>query len=81
MEGEKSLEKKLAKIPYPAIALGMAGMITGAAYFFVYLAKFLYTIPRDFDLPWLFVFALVFLAILVKKRVKTMKSDSKPALS
>jgi hypothetical protein len=81
MEEEKSLSKKLAKIPYPAIALGMAGMITGAAYFFVYLAKFLYTIPRGFDLPWLFVFALVFLALLVKKRVGTARSDNKPALS
>ena len=81
MEGEKGLRKKLAKVPYPALALGTALLITAAAYFFVYLAKFLYTIPRDFDLPWVFVFAVVFFLILVRKRIRSVKNDSNPALS
>jgi len=81
MEEEKSLGKRLAKMPYPVIALGVAGIFTGAAYFFVYLAKFLSTIPRDFDLPWLFIFVLVFLLLLVRKRLRTVRMDGKPPIS
>jgi hypothetical protein len=80
MPFEEEISKKLAKMPDVVIALFWACICTGAAYIFIYFAKALYTLPRSFDLPWLLIFALVFFVVLVRRRVKIMRQDSKPVL-
>jgi hypothetical protein len=47
----------------------------------VFFAKALYTLPNSFDLPWLLIFLAAFLVLLVRKRIKTMRQDTKPPLS
>jgi hypothetical protein len=81
MPVEEDISKKLAKAPDILVALFWAGVFTGAAFFFVVFAKALYTIPQSFDLPWLLIFVAVFLFILMRKRIKIMRADTKPALS
>jgi len=78
---EEEISKILKKLPGPVLALVYAIVITGAAYLFIYFAKALYTLPKDFDLPWLLVFVGIFLAVLVWKRVKAMRSELKPKIS
>ena len=50
-------------------------------FLFVLFAKALYTIPQSFDLPWLLIFVAVFFVIIVRKRIRIMRQDTKPALS
>lgn len=78
---EEEISKWLAKAPDILVVLLWALLFTGAAYFFIYFAKALYTLPQSFDLPWIMIFVLVFLFLLVRKRIKTVRSDSKPPLS
>jgi hypothetical protein len=77
---EQEVSKKIRKIPYIIIAIGMAAAATGAAYFFVYIGKFLYEVPKDLELPWIFIFLGVFLVLLVRNRIKVMRADQKPVL-
>ena len=78
---EDEISKRLAKAPDILVALLWACVFTGAAYIFVFFAKALYAIPGSFDLPWLLVFVLVFLGLLVRKRIRIVRQDTKPALS
>jgi hypothetical protein len=80
MAFEDELSKWFMKLPDLLQSLLLSIIVTVAAYLFVYFAKALYTIPVSFDLPWLLVFVLVFLALLVRKRIRIMRADAKPAL-
>jgi hypothetical protein len=81
MAFEDELSKIFRKLPDVVKSFLLALILTGAAYVFTFFAKTLYTIPVSFDLPWLLVFVLVFLALLVRKRIRIMRQDTKPALS
>ena len=78
---EEEISKGLSKAPYILVALLLALLFTAAGYFFIYFAKALYTLPQSFDLPWILVFILAFFFLLVRKRIKTVHSDNKPALT
>lgn len=78
---EEEISKKLAKMPDIVIALFWAGVLTGAGYVFIYFAKTLYTLPNSFDLPWLLIFAAIFFVIIVRRRIRIIRQDAKPALS
>ncbi|MCX6815029.1 MAG: hypothetical protein NTY20_05265 [Candidatus Aenigmarchaeota archaeon] len=78
---EEELSKRMKSLPDIVVALVWAGIFTGAGFLFVFFAKALYTLPGSFDLPWLMIFAVVFFAIIVRKRIKIIRQDTKPALS
>ena len=77
---EEEVSKKLAKMPDVVIALFWAVLLTGAGYVFFYFAKALRTLPSSFDLPWLLIFALVFFVVLMRRKIRTMRQDTKPVL-
>ena len=81
MDFEERLSKWLAKSPDIVVSLFWAFLFTGGAYLFVFFAKSLYALPKSFDLPWLLFFLTFFFIILVRKRVKRVQIDQKPALS
>jgi len=78
---EEELEKRLKKMPDIVLCLVYAFLFTGVIFVFVFFAKALYTLPSSFDLPWLLIFLAAFLVLLVRKRIKTMRQDTKPSLS
>jgi len=77
---EEEISKRLAKAPDVVVALFWACICTGAGYLFIYFAKTLRTLPSSFDLPWLLIFALVFFVVLVRRRIRIMRQDTKPVL-
>ena len=81
MPFEEVISKWLEKSPDIVVALFWALLFTGASYMFIYFAKTLETLPRSFDLPWLLLFFSLFLIILMRRRVKLIRSDQKPKLS
>lgn len=81
MAFEDEISKIFKKLPDVLQSFLLALIVTVAAYLFIYFAKALYTLPGTFDLPWLLVFILIFLFLLVRKRIRIMRADTKPALS
>jgi hypothetical protein len=81
MPFEDEISKRLEKAPDIVVALFWALLMTGGSYVFIYFAKLLETLPKSFDLPWLLLFFSLFLLILVRRRVKLIRSDQKPTLS
>jgi hypothetical protein len=80
MPFEEDISKRLAKMPDVVVALFWAAALTGAAYTFIYFAKALRTLPSSLDLPWLLVFSIVFFVVLVRRRIKIMRQDTRPVL-
>jgi len=78
---EEEIGKRLKKMPDIVLCLLYAFMFTGVIFVLVFFAKALYTLPSSFDLPWLLIFFAAFLVLLVRNRIKTMRQDTKPALS
>jgi len=78
---EEEIEKRLKKMPDIVVCIVYAFLFTGVIFVFVFFAKALYTLPSSFDLPWLLIFTAVFLALLVRKRIRIMRQDTKPPLS
>ena len=78
---EDEISKRLKKLPEPLLALVYASVLTAAAFIFLYFAKALRTLPQSIDLPWMLIFIGLFLAILVWKRIKAIRSELKPKLS
>ncbi|MEM7816274.1 MAG: hypothetical protein QXN71_04085 [Candidatus Aenigmatarchaeota archaeon] len=80
MTFEEGISKTISKLPDILQALLFAVLVTAAGYIFIYFAKFLQTLPGSFDLPWIAVFVIVFLLILVWKRIKIIRQDRQPQL-
>jgi hypothetical protein len=81
MAFEDELSKWFGKLPDIIQSFLLALIVIAAGYVFVYFAKALYTIPANIDLPWLLLFIVIFLVLLVRKRIRIMRQDTKPALS
>ena len=76
----EELSKRLAKVPYVLVAMLEGAAFTVAGYFFVFFAKAMYTLPQSLEIPWLLVFVVAFFFLLVRKRIRTARSDLKPKL-
>ena len=81
MDIEEEIGKRLKKMPDIVLCLLYALLFTGIIFLFMFFAKALYALPRSFDLPWLLIFFAAFLVLLMRKRIKIMRQDTKPALS